>query len=510
MTLRDLLQGTALYGATEVLNRFLLFSLLPLFTRFLSPGDFGISAMVASLSVLLVPVISLGLGGGLAPCYFAKSEPSHRKSTIATAFALVGTSTLASLAVGIPAAEALSVGVFGSAEYAHFVVLGLLATGFTVLGIPFRQRLQFDKRAGLYATLSFLSAVITAGTTVVMLVVLGRGITGVLEANAIAQAATLILFAAPSLFTLAVRPRVELAHRLLSVGLPLVPAFGALFLLQHGSRYLLQWMVGLEAVGIYSVGQNIGLVVSVLVTGFQGAWVPFFMAYADKPAEAGVVLGRVTTYYVLGFGTFSLALYAAAKVIVVAMASPPFFEAWRVVGLSATTQFLGGVFLVLLPGMYYAGEVKYIGLVQGVAAVCSVVVTAFMILAFGLFGAALAMPLSYALLVGMQFLWNRRRRYVEVCYEWPRLKVFLGFYLLFAAATLVNRDLSLTGEAVLSLVGLSALALFALSCLEPGERRLLRVTAAGFLRTQAPAPASTGRGEVAAGRDAVGSRKAAS
>src|SRR2546423_8908726 len=77
-TTRELVTGTVLYGATEVLNKFIVFALLPLLTAYLSPADFGIQAIVTGLTILLTPIISLGIGASLAPCYFLHEDADHR------------------------------------------------------------------------------------------------------------------------------------------------------------------------------------------------------------------------------------------------------------------------------------------------------------------------------------------------------------------------------------------------------------------------------------------------
>ena len=51
-----------------------------------------------------------------------------------------------------------------------------------------------------------------------------------------------------------------------------------------------------------------------------------------------------------------------------------FYEASKLVGLSATTYFLSGLYSLLLPGMYFAKEVKYQSAIQGVAAFLGIVV----------------------------------------------------------------------------------------------------------------------------------------
>jgi O-antigen/teichoic acid export membrane protein len=232
-----------------------------------------------------------------------------------------------------------------------------------------------------------------------MVVVLRRGVNGMLEASLIGQAVALALFMVPSLIALTPRVDGAVCRELLRVSVPLVPAFGCVFLLQHGSKYLLQWFKGLDQVGIYTMGFNFGLVISVIVTAFQSAWIPYFMSFADKPSEARVVYGRILTYYVLAVGTLTLGVFAVARPLVLALTNQAYHGAWTVVGLSATAQFLAGLCIVVLPGMYVAKEVHFIGLIQGVAAVIAITLGALLIPVFGFqalrwFSATCRLPFS--------------------------------------------------------------------------------------------------------------------
>ena len=69
-SIRLLARGTVLYGVGEVLSRLMTLLLLPVFTAYFSPTDYGVISILAGLGVFLTPVFSLGLGAAIAPVVF--------------------------------------------------------------------------------------------------------------------------------------------------------------------------------------------------------------------------------------------------------------------------------------------------------------------------------------------------------------------------------------------------------------------------------------------------------
>jgi O-antigen/teichoic acid export membrane protein len=300
---------------------------------------------------------------------------------------------------------------------------------------------------------------------------------GLMEAGVIWQAISLVLYALPTLPRLPLRVSWRMGRQLLRIGLPLVPSFAFLFVLQHGNKYLLQWMRDLEVVGIYSIGFNFGLVLNLLVLAFQTSWYPYFMSYQDRQDEARAVFGRIFTYYVFGVGSVTLLFFLAARPVVMLFAQPAFHDAYKAVGLSAASQFLIGIFGLLLPGIYFAREVRYLGLLQGAAALVSIGLDVALIHLFGMVGAAHALALSALLLAALQHVqhgWNRRRRYLDVQYEWSRLWKFALLFAGYAAATLWDRQWSTAGLLVFLAVLAILLPVAVYGFLSAAERDAIR------------------------------------
>lgn len=471
-----LVRAMFIYGLGEAATRFLSLLLLPLFTSYLSPADYGVLSILGVLAMVATPVFSLGLNASLGVCYFesAHDVKHHRAAAIWTAFGILLAScgVLAVLAVGF--AAPISSLAFGTPEEATPVALLTVSTCLTILRTPLMLRLQFEERARTYAIVAAVASLANICLSLLFVVGLNRGVTGMVLGWTIANAVVLVVVVALSVPEMRLGFDARTARELLRLGIPLVPSFASLFVLQQANKSILQGLRGLNAVGIYTVGLNLGLVVGLAVSGFSYAWHPFFLSYTDRQPEAARLFGRIFTFYVLGFGALGLAFFVAARVVVIVMTRAPFHAAYEVVGLAATSQILIGAFSILLAGMYFAREVKYQSIIQAIAAVVAVGVDYAGIAWFGIRGAAAALVLGYLSMVVLQHLWNRHREYLPVAYEWGRVIRFAVVYTAIATLSLWPRALPLGTEAALSVTGLLSIPVIVWAFLRPAEKRALR------------------------------------
>lgn len=456
-------KSAAIYGVGTMVTRFIGLFLLPVFTAYLTPGDYGVMALLALLAMVAQPVFGLGLGAAMGPAYFEGNSPTRKSRTLWTTFmlSLASACLLMVLAWAIPGP--LSSLVLKTPEHGFLVSLTLTGCAFGILSIPFALRIQFEQRAKVFVVTSLMSAVAGIVLNIVAVVYLGWGIKGMIAAQAIGQALHFLIFAAVGSRGTTFQVSASIRDELLRLGIPLVPGFAFIFILLQSNRYILQWLEKLDQVGIYSVGFNIGMVMTLLVGGFTQAWYPFFMSYFEKPDEAKEIFGSILRLYVLVFGGITICFFIFARPITLLFTQPDFHAAYKVIGFSALAQFFMGLFSLLTPGMYYTKEVKYVSLWQGVAAGISIPINIAFIKAWGMFGAGMALAVSCALPPLFQWLWNhhRREQYLQVDYQWRTLfKLSLG-YLFIGALSLLLIPEKIVWAIAYSLIlcaGLAALA----------------------------------------------------
>ena len=77
MKVPKIFQNTAIYMVVMVLQKGLSFFLLPLYTSFLSPSDYGILGVVTSISSLLAVFITMGLDADAARYYYKNNQDAN-------------------------------------------------------------------------------------------------------------------------------------------------------------------------------------------------------------------------------------------------------------------------------------------------------------------------------------------------------------------------------------------------------------------------------------------------
>lgn len=473
--IRRLGRNVLIYGGGDALVRFINFLLLPLFTRYLTPNDYGVRGMLLTLSAVLSPVFSLGLGAAVGPCYFEGNNLQRKAATIWTSCSLLASSAAVMMVVGTLFSGPICRLAFGAVVHVDLWHLTLWTTALSIFSEPFNMYLRFEEKAKLVVVISIVSALVTIGASFLLVVVLRRGVWGLVMAGLIGRVVTLAMQAGPALATLPLRWVRSLIKPLLVLGMPLIPSFAWLYLIQQAGKYILRWKWGMDAVGLYQIGLSISTFASLAVGAFQSAWYPFFMSFLDRPAEAMPVFSRTLTFYVFAACLMTVGFFAFAKPVLQVMTQPAFHSAYRVVGLTAAALFFLGLYYILLAPMYFAREVQAQALIQAVAAVASLALNWWLVARWGVVGAALSFMAGFALFIPFTLAWNRfrRQKYMPLSIEWKRIGTVGGTTVLLAALTMIPRSLNLWMELVLAISAMTLITACIWGMLEGRERQRL-------------------------------------
>ncbi len=458
-----------IYGLGVAVSQAVAFFLLPVYTRYLTPADYGgLEIFQTTLSILSI-ILVMGLTTALFRSYFNYDDEEKRKTVVGTVFIfLTGTSFLF-LLVFMALAGDFSALFFGSAEYTFYFRVIFLTLFFDV-GIAialsvFRAR-EESKKYAIFALIRFLA---TAGLNILFVVVLHKGVLGILEGGLIAAFLLYSGLLRDIIRNAKLRPSMAELKEMLSFGLPLVPAGLAAWIMTMADRYFLKFLSTPTELGLYSLGYKFGMIVQVLIVGpFNLAWAPFLLSIA-KEKEARQVYSSVLTYFALVAIAVALVLSVLSKELLIVATTPPFYDAYKVIPLIAVSYVLYGCYFVFNPGMLIAKKTKYAAAIVGAGAIVNLGLDYLLIPGYGMMGAATATVVSYLLLpIGMFFL---SRGYYPVKYEWGRVaKIFLAAGLVYAGSLFIRNDSAIIAGALklVSLLGFPLL-LFAFRFFKPEE-----------------------------------------
>lgn len=482
-----LARGTVIYGIGQLLNRIIGFLLLPIFTAYLTPGDYGIIGIIGFISFLIMPVFGLGLGVAIGVLYFEGYNSTRKCEVIWTAFVILCISSTILFLIAFAFSRQISLLAFQTENYHYFIQLGVISTALgSIMVQPLMLRLQFEERAKLYVILSSISTVISISSCVFLVVGLRRGAQGYIEGLLIGSLCMFILFLVPVFRSTKFKINLSIGKSLLKYGVPLIPSFAFLFIMQHSGRYMLQWGGGLGEVGIYTIGYNFGMIMMLAVNAFATAWFPYFNSFVGKQEESKLIFRKTMTYYTLGFGALSLLSFIIAKPVVMIMTQEPFHDAYSVIGLISLGCFFSGIFNILLPGLYFAKRVYLVNFVQCSSAILCLFLNLILIPKWGIVGAAMSFLMAHLSMVLFQYTLNRLGNYLNVRYEWRRIIPFAILSTVFILICFVPRDYTAGQELLFSLCLMIALVIMIYAQLSKAEKQTIRVFTNHLKKGQSP------------------------
>lgn len=392
--LARLSKDSLIYGLGGAAARYTGLLLLPIYTRVFRPDEYGILESIVNLSALLLAITMLGLDGAMPLLYFATDSPSERRRLSTLWIGIAAGVAVPVTALLIAGAGIVSLLATGTPRYADLFALGAAVLPFTLLQTVCSILLRLTFRPRPYALLNFSLTTLTALLSIYLVVFQHLGLAGALWGTLIGTVAV----SAVSLW--AVRAQLDLAslrgaagataRRLLQLGLPLVPAGIALWIISFSNTYFLIQFVGSDEAGIFRVGARLAALLGLGILAFQLAWTPFSLSIAREP-DAPATYARVATLYTAGGVGAAVLMAGLAPLLVQIFArGEDYGPAAAVIGLLALGAVALGAYYVVATGVNLAQRTGQIAWTTLVSAAVSLALNALLIPPWGIIGAGLA------------------------------------------------------------------------------------------------------------------------
>ncbi len=436
--LRRLATTGAAYTASSVVSKLIAVVLLPIYTAYLTPADYGAAEVMLASVIAASIVVRFGVIEAILRFYYLAGERPER--VVSTGFAsLAWTSTLAA-AIALPFAGPISEALLErpDAGLARLAILGLWSLTLWEFVLTL---LRLDERARAYFGLTVINVLVTIPTTVYLVVVRDMGAEGIL----LGTFGTGLIFLAYRLWAerrrLSLRFDVPLLRRMVRFGLPTMPAELTLYSLNFIDRIIIVRLAGLAEAGLYALAVKFANGLQVLARGFQLAFPPLAYSIRDDD-EARRAYALVVTWFAAVLAFAVVGLWLLARWLLRALAADEFFAAYEVVGPLAAGIALYAIYLAMVVVLGRTGRTEF-GLPATVAAVVvNIGLNLWLVPEKGIVGAAIALVASYVVVLVLMYVFSQRLFHVP--YEWRRL----------ALVVVASAGLIAFGDAVLPTAGL--------------------------------------------------------
>jgi O-antigen/teichoic acid export membrane protein len=417
----EMFRSAGFYALFTIVSRSASLLLLPIYTRLLSPREYGILELLDTVYSVVSVLVGMRLSQSLFYYYHTAKDEAERARYVTTA--LVGAVVLGALAasVGYTLASPISVWVFPNVEpgtehlaagptlvdpanYAPLVRISFLnlATAFPAeLGFGY---LRVRNRARFFAAASLIRLVSNVVMNVVFLAVFGLGPAALLLSSVLNSAALAVCFA----YVILSENRVSLDwgtfRRLAFYSLPL--AIGAVgeMILNFGDRAFLRKAVSLGDLGIYSLAYKLGTMTHHFVAPFFIYWDAQMVRIVQRP-HGEYIYARISTYFLLAVTAIVLLLTAFADPLLTVAAAPEFRGAAAYVPGIALAYLLRGMATFWSGAFLLQKRTTLVARNTWSGAIVCLLANAVLVPRFKLWGAVMALVLGFGVMAASA-LWR--------------------------------------------------------------------------------------------------------
>lgn len=263
---KQLLKNTAIIAIGKLSTQIVSFLLLPLYTAKLSTEEFGTYDFFVTLSVFLLPIITLLMEESMFRFLIDADDLKSKKRTI--------TATIVYTAVGTVIFTILAAIIMGIIHYEYAVIFIIFIISNILLGLSNALSRGMGK-VNLYSLSNFILGVITIILNILFIVTFKLGVNGLLWSNIIANTATAVIMFyklhLPQFVSKKDFSR-ETLGKMIRYSAPLVPNNLSWVIISLSDRLMLTQMTGADANGIYAVANKFPNIVYTCYGFFSTAW----------------------------------------------------------------------------------------------------------------------------------------------------------------------------------------------------------------------------------------------
>lgn len=423
--IRDFIKEGTIYTLAGFLAKGISLMLIPVFTMYFSPGDYGVLDLLFVFSMFFNALFSFQIGQGLTR-YLGEShfDKEKQKQLASSAFIFILITYLVG-AVLVMAFRDPIMDTIGLTHESHKKSYFLAVVSIVLNGIFFFMsgHLQALRRKAEFAISSFLHALLGILATYLFVIILDKSINGVFYAT-IAIVPIVLLYQYSRLYKeYGLIVSKKLLRELLKYSSPLIPAAIAYVLLSLTDRIFINYYLDKEQLGIYSVGFKFSFAISLVISGFSMALGPLLYQRYREEKTARELSVLFNWFVVIGlFVVSSLSIFAEETVNI--FTQRPYYAASDVLPMLYFSVWFAG-FAMFSPGMNLQNKTKWIALIVLFAAGLNIYLNTLFIPVLGIKGAAFATMISSIINYSLLFLLSMKLFKFEISRTLLLICIFL-------------------------------------------------------------------------------------
>ena len=466
-----------IYGVGIVISKAVSFIMLPVYTNYLSPADYGTIELLSMTIDIISMIAGLGVASTVFKFYSEYESPGDKKEIISSAALITAGIALLTAASGAAFSREFSRLVFDSAGNAPlfrwFFAIYFLQS-ICIAPMLYIRALQFSK---LFVLINLIKLLMQLSLNIYFVVLLKWGVAGVIYSTFTAELVLGVYLSYYMFRRVGFRFSLAKSKQMVKFGYPFIFVYMSSFTLTFSDRYFLNAYSNLETVGIYSLAYKFGFILGLFsVVPFMQVWeTQRFDIVKQRDAQA--IFSKVFLYFNITVISVSLTISIFTRDMLRIMSNPAYHEAYRIVPIIIVAYAIQAWTYHCNLGIYLKGESKYMAAASIASALLVTVLNLLLIPAYGAYGAAWATVGAFSMRFILIYAISQRSYRINYAWDKNLLLVALAMvvYAISRMLFLSQVAASLAANTCLLILFLAIIYAF---LLEKRERSAIR----GFIR----------------------------
>jgi O-antigen/teichoic acid export membrane protein len=388
--------NASIYLGANILNAAIPFLLLPIFTRVLTPAEYGTVAMFLVMVSIFSAFTGLSVHGAIGIRYFQLSKEALAEY-VTSCIGILAISTSAVLAIVVLFEQWL---VPLSGLPLDWLIVAVLVSGLQFLSNVRLSLWQVAGKAWHYGCFqisrSFMDALLS------LFLVLGLSMAW--QGRVLGQSLTALLIGIIALVWLY---KDQLLRRTntwkihskdaLRFGVPLIPHVIGGFLMIVVDRIIISNLLGKESVGIYMVAFQLGQVIGLLIESFNKAYAPWlFKTLSSEQINKPSIVKGSYAYFVIII-LISILYGLLLPFFIGFIIGEEFIVSVQLVIYIALGFAFSGCYYMVTNYIFFAKKTEYLAFVTALCGLINIPITYYLTLYMQLEGAAIAFLITHIL-----------------------------------------------------------------------------------------------------------------
>lgn len=412
---------SGIYLLGSLMARAVSFIMLPIYTRNLTPSDYGVLELLTMTIDLVGLLLSMRVGQSIYRYYSKYDDSEDRKQVLFSAYSMTMVSSSIGMMCVFVFAEKLALLMFGSVALTGLIKLFSFSMLFQGLVETPMVMLRAQQKPWTYLTVSISKLFMQLSLNIYFVVYRQMHVEGVIYASLIAGGVMALFLGTYLVRNTGFSFSRNKAKEMMRFSLPFM-AVGALsFYINFGDRYFLRMFGGgLTEVGIYSLGYKFGfLLIFIVGEPFTNVWDREKFRIFKENTDPSVVYRKIFLVYtsVLFLVVLGLSLFGRNAIMI--MANKEYWKAAELIPVVCMAYVFNCMEGYANLGLLVKNRTRELSYGTIVAAVVVSAGYLFLIPRYGPMGAAWASLLAF----GSRLVWNnfRARKYLDMKLDWVRV-----------------------------------------------------------------------------------------